>query len=107
MGDDRDEWLMSSSEAVGPAVKQLDLAQSGCLTQQKVCHRRARLMHQANVASVRPHCIQASRLALTVTVCASCALRNRSSMSHNERFSSYMGETGPRSNSTVRIYASH
>ena len=33
MRDDRDERLMSSSEAVGPVVKQLDLAQSGCLTQ--------------------------------------------------------------------------
>lgn len=83
MGDDRDERLMSSSEAVGPVVKRLDLAQSGCLTQQKVCHWRAKVMHQANVASVSPCCIQASRLALTVTIYASHALRNHNSMSHN------------------------
>lgn len=59
MGDDRDERLMSSREAAWPVVKQSDVAQSGCLRQQKVCHRRATLMHQANVASVSPCCIHA------------------------------------------------
>lgn len=51
--DDRDELLMSSIGAMWPVVKRFDLAQSGCLRQQKVCHRRARLMHQASVASTK------------------------------------------------------
>lgn len=63
MGDDRDERLMSGRGEVRPAVKQSDVARSGCLHQHKVCHRRA------DVALVSPCCIQASRLALTVTVC--------------------------------------
>lgn len=69
-----DGRLMSSREAVWPVVKQLDVAQSGRLSQQKVCHRRAGLMHRASVASMSPCCIQASWFALTVTVCTSHVL---------------------------------
>lgn len=106
MGDDRDMWLMNNREAVWPVVKQLDLAQSGCLRQRDVCHSRARCMKQTNVASVRLCSIQASRLALTVTVTvsASHALRNQNSMSHTEGFSWYISKLSPWSNSAVRIY---
>ena len=107
MGGDRAERLTSGTEVAWPVVKQFDVARSGCLRQQKVCHRRARLMHRTNVASMSPCCIQASRLALTVTVCTSRALRSRNSVSHNEGFSSYMDKTGQRSNCAVRICACH
>lgn len=65
MGDDRDMWLMNNREAVCSVVKLLDLAQSGCLRQQRACHSPARCMNQATIASVRPWNIQASLLSLS------------------------------------------
>lgn len=96
MGDDRDQGLMSSREAAWPVVKRLDLAQSGCLRQLKVCHSKARLTHQTSVASVTPCCILAPWLALTVTVGSSHCLRDQNSVSHNEEFSLNVGKTSLR-----------
>lgn len=71
MGDDKDQGLMSRG-----CVACSETLRSGCFSQLKVCHSKARLMHRAIVASVSPRYIQSLRLVLTATVNASHALRN-------------------------------